>query len=274
MKITWYGTASMIVEIDGCRIALDPFISRNSRLSGIDHHDLAGVKAVLVTHGHFDHAADIPSLLNDLSVPVYASVETAEALSSHPGFTYINLQGVEPGEIFEVEGLRITSYAASHVRFDTRLILRTIFRILPELILRPRPLIKIISDFFKYPEGRICAWEIKSGSKSILIFGSMGLDSEQSYPSPDVLVLPLQGHSLIEQLALEAAKKIKPSIVMPHHFDDSFPPISSHIDMSAFKDMITKELPGVKFIIPCHRNEMNILPDDSSELYAKPVVLN
>lgn len=264
MKITWYGTASLIVEIDGCRIALDPYITRNSRLSGIDPHDLAGVKAVLVTHGHFDHASDIPSLLNDLSVPVYASVETAEALSSQPCFTFINLQGVETGEIFEVEGLRITSYAASHVRFDARLILRTIFRALPELILRPRPLFKIISDSFKYPEGRTCAWEIRSGSKCILIFGSMGLDPELNYPSPDILVLPLQGHSSIEQLALEAVKKIKPSIVMPHHFDDSFPPISSDINMSAFKDMIINEMPGVKVIIPCHRNEIEIFHEESA----------
>ena len=274
MKITWYGTASLIVEIDGCRIAIDPYISRNSRLSGIDHHDLAGVKAVLVTHGHFDHAADIPSLLNDLSVPVYASVETVEALSSQPCFTYLNLQGVGAGEIFEVEGLRITSYPASHVRFDTRLIIRTIFRVLPELILRPRPLFKVISDSFKYPQGRTCAWEIRSGSRCILIFGSMGLDPEQDYPSPDVLVLPLQGHSSIEQLALEAVKKIKPSIVMPHHFDDSFPPVSSDINMSVFVNVIKKEIPDVKVIIPCHRNEMDIFPDESLGLNATPVVLN
>ncbi len=262
----------MIVEIDGCRIALDPYISRNSRLSGIDPNDLAGVKAVLVTHGHFDHAADIPSLLNDLSVPVYASVETVEALSSQPCFTHFNLQGVEAGEILEVEGLRITSYPASHVRFDTRLILRTLFRILPQLIFSPRPLIKVIADSFKYPEGSTCAWEIKSGSKSILIFGSMGLDPEQNYPSPNVLVLPLQGHSNIEQLALEAAMKIKPSILMPHHFDDSFPPISSHIDMSVFVDMMNNKMPGVEVIIPSHRNEMDIFQEEL--LNQKPVVLN
>jgi L-ascorbate metabolism protein UlaG (beta-lactamase superfamily) len=258
MKITWYGTASLIVEIDGCRIALDPYISRNPRLPGVDPHDLAGVKAVLVTHGHFDHAADIPSLLNDLSVPVYAPAETVEALSSRPCFTYLNLHGVEAGEVFEVEGLRITSYPACHVKFDPPLILRTLLRVLPELILRPRPLFKIISDYFKYPQGRICAWEIKSGSKSILIFGSMGLDPEQNYPSPDVLVLPLQGHSSIEKLALEAAMRIKPSIIMPHHFDDSFPPISSHVDISVFADMLKSKMPGVEVIIPCHRKEMDI----------------
>ena len=57
MKLTYYGHACFAVEINGCHLLFDPFISPNELAR---HINLAQVKAdyILLSHGHADHVAD------------------------------------------------------------------------------------------------------------------------------------------------------------------------------------------------------------------------
>lgn len=258
MKITWYGTASLKIEYEGSAVALDPYVSRNLSLPPLDPADLDNVKALLLTHGHFDHTFDLPYLLNGRNIPVYASAETVKALSKKERYTYNNLQSVIPGKAFNAGNFIITPYKAEHVKFDIPLIISTIFRILKKPVANAIPLAGVISGFLKYREGETFAWEVKGGSRSVLVFGSMGVADDVKYPSPDLLVLPLQGHSRIYDLAIKAAGRIKPAAVMPNHFDDSFPPVSDTIDVNVFAELLEKKNPHVKVIIPFQRNEINL----------------
>lgn len=258
MEITWYGTASLKIESEGCVVVLDPYISRNSSLPPIEPSDLDDANALLLTHGHFDHASDIPSLVSDKKVPVYASPETVKTLAGREDYMSINLNPALPVETFKVGKLFITPYKAGHVKFDMPLIVKTVLRILKGLAFTYKPLASVISGCCTYPEGETFAWQVKSGKGSVLIFGSMGFADGVKYPSPDLLVLPLQGHSRIFNLALEAVNRIKPSAVMLDHFDDSFPPVSDTIDADAFVEFLKGKIPGVKTLVPRHRDKIKV----------------
>jgi mRNA degradation ribonuclease J1/J2 len=62
--------------------------------------DLNNVKAVLLTHGHFDHTCDLPYLVSGRNIPVYASAGTVKVLSKKGRFSSINLQAVIPDKAF------------------------------------------------------------------------------------------------------------------------------------------------------------------------------
>jgi len=220
--------------------------------------DVDNVNALLLTHGHFDHASDLPYLVADRNIPVYASAETVRVLSGHPEYQSLNLNPVLPGKRFKTGNFFITPCKAGHVKFDIPLIVRTILRIFKTPASIAKPLAGVIIDFFKYPEGESFAWEVKCGKGSVLIFGSMGFADDVIYPRPDLLILPLQGHSRIFDFAIEAAARIKPAALMPDHFDDSFPPVSDTIDADAFKEIMRKRIPGVRTIVPRHREKINL----------------
>ncbi len=258
MEITWYGTASLKIESEGSAVFLDPYISRNAALPPIVSSDLENINALLLTHGHFDHVADIPSLFYNRQVPVYASDKIIKTLSKCKEYVSINFNSALPGKPYKVGKLLVTPFQAKHVKFDIPLIVKTVWRIFKSLAFNIKPLAGVISDFFKYPEGETFAWQVKSEKGSVLIFGSMGFADGVQYPEPDLLVLPLQGHSRIFNMALEAVSRIKPSAVMLDHFDDSFPPVSDTIDVNAFVDLLKEEFPDVKAFVPCHRNKIKV----------------
>lgn len=258
MKIIWYGTASIKIESHNCAVMLDPYVARNSSLPAMIPADLDNVNALLLTHGHFDHASDLPLLIRNSPVPVYASEKTVKELSEKDKKNTLNFKPVIPGKAFNAGNFIITPYKADHVKFDIPLIIKTILRIFKKPVLNAAPLAGVVSGFFRYSKGEIFAWEVKAGGKSVLVFGSMGLADDVTYPSPDLLVLPLQGHSRIFDLALKAAERIKPAAVMPDHFDDSFPPVSDTIDVNAFAKLLEGKFPHIKVILPLHRNVVDL----------------
>lgn len=57
MKITFYGHACFLVEINNTRILFDPFISPNPLAAAIDIDSIV-CDYILISHGHEDHIAD------------------------------------------------------------------------------------------------------------------------------------------------------------------------------------------------------------------------
>jgi len=61
MKITYLGHATLLIEINGKKIVLDPFITGNPLASDIDINNLK-VDYIFVTHGHQDHVLDVETI--------------------------------------------------------------------------------------------------------------------------------------------------------------------------------------------------------------------
>ena len=66
--------------------------------------------------------------------------------------------------------------------------------------------------------------------------------------SPDVLLFPLQGHSRVCRIAARIVERLKPRVVIPHHHDDFYPPISQAVDIAPFVRSVGELLPPVKVV--------------------------
>lgn len=72
-------------------------------------------KAILLTHGHFDHVMGIDQLVREFQIPVYLQEDEAEVLDNPSlnlsnmfgeSFSYENVIGLKHGQILEVAGFQ------------------------------------------------------------------------------------------------------------------------------------------------------------------------
>ena len=61
MKITFYGHASLGIEVNGKHIIVDPYISANPKAANIDINTLQA-DFILLTHAHGDHILDVEAI--------------------------------------------------------------------------------------------------------------------------------------------------------------------------------------------------------------------
>ena len=88
MKITFYGHASLGIEIAGKHIIVDPYISPNPKAS---HIDVNALKAdyILLTHAHGDHIADVETIAKNTNATIVSNAEIAghyasKGFATHP----------------------------------------------------------------------------------------------------------------------------------------------------------------------------------------------
>jgi L-ascorbate metabolism protein UlaG (beta-lactamase superfamily) len=82
--LTWLGHGTWLIEADGTKILLDPFLDENPS-SPVKAADVEA-DYILVSHGHFDHIADAVPIAKRTGATVIAVFEIAQ---------WLNKQGVE-----------------------------------------------------------------------------------------------------------------------------------------------------------------------------------
>lgn len=88
MKITFYGHASLGIEVGGKNIIVDPYISPNPKASHIDVNDLKA-DYILLTHAHGDHIADVETIAKNTNATIVSNAEIAgyyanKGFETHP----------------------------------------------------------------------------------------------------------------------------------------------------------------------------------------------
>ena len=237
MKLTWFGTAALLLESGDTAIAFDPFLSiapgdaegKPASAPG----PLAGASDVFVTHGHFDHILQIPYICPQARI--YATKTPAESLRRR-GLQ--SLRELTAGQTVEIGPFTIRSFQGRHCRFDAVLIWKTAFsrRVWANL----RHMCRLLRWNRQYQEsGEILFYEVCAGDHRIQIMGSLGLDPDTDYPvGADVLVLPFQGRSDLTAWALPIVRRLAPKRVLLNHYDDSFPPMTVQIDTGDFETLL------------------------------------
>ncbi|MDO5971518.1 metal-dependent hydrolase [Flavivirga aquimarina] len=74
MKITFYGHASLGIQVNDVNILVDPFISGNPKASHININDLKA-DYILVTHAHQDHVLDVEAIAKRTGAVVVSNFE-------------------------------------------------------------------------------------------------------------------------------------------------------------------------------------------------------
>lgn len=77
MNITFLGHASLLLQIDDCKVLVDPFISGNALAS--DKVDISKLNPdyILVTHAHQDHILDVEQIAKNSNAVIVSNYEIA-----------------------------------------------------------------------------------------------------------------------------------------------------------------------------------------------------
>ncbi len=76
-KLTWLGHASWLIETGRHRILLDPFLKDNPAATA-KPEDFQDASYVLVSHGHFDHVADVEPIVKASGANLITNFEVAQ----------------------------------------------------------------------------------------------------------------------------------------------------------------------------------------------------
>lgn len=81
IELTWLGHGSWSLHIDDTQLLLDPFLdeSPTAPLKAAD----VNADYILVSHGHFDHVADVAAIANRTGATVIANFEISQWLSTN-----------------------------------------------------------------------------------------------------------------------------------------------------------------------------------------------
>ncbi len=249
MNITWYGTASLMIEDGETKLLFDPFVRQNKKLGETTPLEgFKGADAVLITHGHFDHLYDVPALTEiDESVQVYCTKTPAETLKSH-NVSENRISEIAPGDTFKIGNFNVSVYRGKHIVFDPIYILT----VTPKFTVSLPTGLKIFSCHKTMPENHeIVIYDVENKGKHILITGSFGYAPDETYPeNPDLFVLANGGSVLVPEISKKFIDQIKPKKILVDHFDDAFPPLTRRIDLTRLKNVIHKSHPEIEVIEP------------------------
>ena len=258
MKITWFGTAALMLETPDAVLAFDPFdgipLNEAHPEKGPLPHQKEFQRAdhVFVTHGHFDHIIQIPAIFRGTGTVIHAT-ETPRATLKKHGVPEKQLAAIEPDARIAFGGTEIHAIQGRHCRFDRALALRTLFG--KRARKNPLHLCRLLYWNCTYREkGEILGYEVTSGSVRVMILGSLGLDPQVTYPQgADLLILPFQGKSDLTAASLPIVEKLPPKRIVLDHYDNSFPPMSDEIRTAEFEKTAEN-----RYGIPCralHKGE-------------------
>ena len=203
-EITWYGQAAFkIVTPGGKVIVIDPFILKNPKTPA-DMKDLAKVGKVdliLVTHGHFDHTADVVELakLTGAKVAMNADMgttyQTLELLAKDQLIRFNKGNGLQP-----IDGVTVYMTRAEHSS-------------------------TVVHKGVAHPGGEPVGYviEMEDGRKiyhsgDTGVFGDMGWIG--SYYGVDLALICIGGHFTMDpkHAAYATRELLKPKTVMPMHY--------------------------------------------------------
>jgi len=246
---TWLGTAGFRIEHGGSVILIDPYLSRPERARPVQDlvpADMADAEFIFLSHGHFDHLADVPAIVACSGARVFCSGVAAETLVKK-GVPRAGITPLGSGDSVSEEAFGVEVESCRHIMFDHRLLLRTA----PGVLREAKGLLPQVTGM---PSGPVLVYTFHFGDLTTTQLGSLGLKPEdlpeKNIPRPDILFLPLQGHTDICGLAARLAAAMNPRAVVPEHHDDFFPPVSRTVELLPFERMVKRLLPGCAYYEP------------------------
>ncbi len=253
MKITWYGTASILIETEKTSILFDPYMKalpKNYELKELTENRrnaFIAQKTVFITHGHFDHLSSIKELYKDKDCKIYLTSAPYKTLKKQK-FPISKLQQISIGQTIKLDGVKVLALQGKHIRF--------IKKDLAIGFIKPKRFkvfwrgLKRTIDYLKYPEkNQTLFYELYIEGRLVQIMGSADLDENISYSTgADILILPHQGRKDIDEHNKKIAQQLKPKRILLDHYDNAFPPYSADIPVDKFCEKISKTIPTEKLI--------------------------
>ena len=217
ISLRWLGNAGFDLRCCSTRILVDPFLTRPhawqtyaGRVAPDEtaiHQYVDACQAILVSHAHFDHFMDVPTIAERCRAEVYGSGNTC-TLAGLLGVSPDRVHSVAAGDIFEVGCLQVEVLPARHPWIPGYGNGRLKPRLKPPLHL---------------PDYRMDAcysFLIRSKDHSVLVWSSTHTDD--ALPA-DILICRAVSDTRWYRRILA---QVNPKIVIPSHWEDMFQPLS------------------------------------------------
>lgn len=221
MKIIWLGHGSFRIEIEDQVLLIDPWLTGNPVLAE-EHHEaaIAGANHILVTHGHFDHTADLVALAQKLDVPAVGIYDLMSHLEAKDGLKTV---GFNMGGTVHLGSVSVAMVPAMH-----------------STTYSPDP---------NAPAGREAGFILKGEGHTLYVSGDTGIMADMDwigdYYKPDIGILSAGGHFTMDMMQAAYASKryFNFRTVIPCHYKTF-----ELLEQSA--DALIAGLPDVEVIEP------------------------
>ena len=207
IELTWLGHATWLIEHGEHRILLDPFLNDSPTAP----KKAAEVDAdyILVSHGHFDHVADVAEIANRCGAMVVACYEVAEWFSKNHGVENVTGMNIGGSLSLPFGGVKMTPAIHSSQ--------------LPDGSYGG-----VASGFLVMIDGKTLYFACDTA-----LFSDMQLLREKGI---DVAVLPIGDlFTMGPKDSVVATNYLNPTFVLPTHYN-TWPPIEQ--DPNVWADMI------------------------------------
>ena len=189
ITIECLGHAGFVIEGGGTRLAIDPFLTGNPQAKKTA--DQIECDAIAVTHGHADHASDVPSIAKRTGATVFGAFEVCDWLQEQG---HEQLEPMNPGgRIVTPFGWVAFTQAFHSSSYEGR--------------------------YMGQPMGVV----VNIGGRTVYHLGDTALFSDMRLIGAvglDMAVLPIgDNYTMGPDDALEAVKLLQPKVVVPSHYN-------------------------------------------------------
>ncbi len=247
MELTWLGAAGFKLDTsEGATLLIDPFLSRPDQaypLLPFRLTDLYPIDEILLTNGRFDHAMDTPALASQTGALVHATKSVCQRLAEL-GVSRHSLQVLTLRKSKGLGKLLWQALPSLVNQLDSSPVLRALTH-------NPRNLAMAQELDRRWPPGDIVAYHLQGEGVSLVHFGSAGwIEAEIQDLEPDIALLPVEYHPDTNSAVVQLAARLTPKVVIPHHWDNYYPPLTRQINLKEFAAAVNIVAPGVKVFIP------------------------
>jgi L-ascorbate metabolism protein UlaG (beta-lactamase superfamily) len=240
IKVTFLGTNTLLFDDGESQVMIDGFFSRPSLVKLIKNVEtdtkvvdavlkrakVDRLKALFVSHSHYDHAFDVAYVIQKTNAKLYGSSST---LNVGRGGNLKEDQMVlfEVGKEFKVDQFSVTVLKSKHSPP-----IRGINDDLGQTIDKP---LRQPAKYRDYKEGGTFDFLIKHGDRAVLVNSSNYIQGERDDVRADVVFLGTgslgdQTRTFQNDFYDQTVKKVRPSLVIPIHWDNFFLPLSDNLD--------------------------------------------
>jgi hypothetical protein len=256
MTLRWLGAAHFQLSWDRFVVVTDPLYTRlpgeRPRLQA-RRDDLQQIDLLLLTHGHLDHSADFPYLVERYQPPAYAPQEVLTSVRS-AGIAADwsrchSLESVKRTPI-PLGDMVVTPFQIGAEQIDLWFI-RSMF-IRPWRHKRPQAIPFGIRWLRHHLHCNCFAFHLRSpGGTTMLFFGNLtpGVDELKTVDRVDLLAIPFcPANSKWQQQSLDLITRFRPSVTLVHHFDNFMHPYthSRYMDLGRYQTLIQRHLPDAR----------------------------
>ena len=222
MKIIWLGHGSFRIEVEDQVLLIDPWVTGNPMFPEDQRAQaIAGVTALLITHGHFDHIADAIPIAKELDLPILGPYDLIGHWEATEG---IKNSGFNKGGTVMVGDVAVSMVPASHSS-------------------------SVGTDHGPMYAGCEVGYMIKGEGKCLYASGDTDIMADMGwmgeYYAPEIGILSAGGHFTMDMkgAAFAARKYFNFKTVIPCHYK-TFPLLAQSADE------LVAGLPGVDVIEP------------------------